>query len=753
MTSTLSKTKQACLRVIPLGGLHEIGKNTCVFEYGDDLMLVDAGLAFPSDGMHGVNVVMPDTSFLRENQSRIRGMIVTHGHEDHIGGIAHHLKHFDIPVIYGPRLALSMLTGKMDEAGVTDRTTLQTVGPRDVVKVGQHFSVEFIRNTHSMADSFSLAISTPVGTVIFTGDFKFDHTPVDGEHFDLARLAHYGDQGVLCLFSDSTNAEVPGYCPPERSVFPNLDRHIAEAEGRVIITTFASSIHRVSMILELALKNGRKVGLLGRSMLNVIAKARELGYMRAPDELFVPIKQINDVPDRETLLLMTGSQGEPLAALSRISRGDHPQVKVKTSDTIIFSASPIPGNTISVVNTIDKLMILGAKVVYGKGEGIHVSGHGFQEDQKLMLALTRPKYFVPVHGEHRMLVRHARTGHSMGVHENNTLIINNGDVVELTPDSMRKGDPVKAGIELLDQSRNGIVDARVLKERQQLAVDGIVTILAAISTDGAMVAPPRVNLRGVVTTADARKMSLWTEREIKWVLENRWKQLCRNVDGASPEVDWMGVQREVEVGLGRRMRREMQVEPLILCLVQPAPGGTPVTRVGLMQSLILVRCLAVVAVAVVMVVPAEIAGMAMSGVIAMQPRLGCCPPVSLEHHLQLRQCLRLCRLQRQLLRKNLLRQRRRWPFPVHQSQRCLLAVPVVVVQLRRRDRQANPNLSSQRGWLLWLSSGDGTVEDSSVSPSLITTRSSPASNRLSSATTSLFVDFVEVSLVPCCKLL
>jgi ribonuclease J len=264
--------------------------------------------------------------------------------------------------------------------------------------------------------------------------------------------------------------------------------------------------------------------------------------------------------------------------LSRISRGDHPQVKVKSSDTIIFSASPIPGNTISVVNTIDKLMILGAKVVYGKGEGIHVSGHGFQEDQKLMLALTRPKYFVPVHGEHRMLVKHARTGHSMGVPEDNTLIINNGDVVELTPDSMRKGDPVKAGIELLDQSRNGIVDARVLKERQQLAVDGIVTILAAISTDGAMVAPPRVNLRGVVTTADARKMSLWTEREIKWVLENRWKQLCRTVDGASPEVDWMGVQREVEVGLGRRMRREMQVEPLILCLVQPAPGGTPVYK-------------------------------------------------------------------------------------------------------------------------------------------------------------------------------
>ncbi|QEY32531.1 ribonuclease J [Synechococcus sp. RSCCF101] len=568
-------SSQTPLRVIPLGGLHEIGKNTCVFEYGDELMLVDAGLAFPSDGMHGVNVVLPDTSFLRENQKRIKGMIVTHGHEDHIGGISHHLKHFNIPVIHGPRLAMSMLQGKMEEAGVTDRTTIKTVRPRDVVQVGRHFKVEFIRNTHSIADSFSLAITTPVGVVVFTGDFKFDHTPVDGEYFDVQRMAHYGEQGVLCLFSDSTNAELPGFTPPERAVFPNLDRHIGSADGRVIITTFASSTHRVAMVLELAMKHGRKVGLLGRSMLNVIAKARELGYMRCPDDLFVPIKQIRDLPDRETLLLMTGSQGEPLAALSRISRGEHPQVQVKTSDTIIFSASPIPGNTISVVNTIDRLMMLGARVVYGKGEGIHVSGHGSQEDEKLMLALTRPKFFVPVHGEHRMLVAHSRTAQSMGVPADHTLIIDNGDVVELTPDSLRKGDPVKAGIELLDASRNGIVDARVLKERQQLADDGVVTLLAAISTDGVMVAPPRVNLRGVVTTADPRKLSLWSEREVGWVLENRWKQLARNTGDAAPEVDWIGLQREVEVGLQRRLRRELQVEPLILCLVQPAPAGTP----------------------------------------------------------------------------------------------------------------------------------------------------------------------------------
>ncbi len=574
-TQAAPKQKESCLRVIPLGGLHEIGKNTCVFEYGDDIMLVDAGLAFPDDGMHGVNVVMPDTTYLRENQKKIRGMIVTHGHEDHIGGISHHLKHFNIPIIYGPPLAMSMLHGKMEDAGVTNCTKTQIISPRDVVKVGQHFSVEYIRNTHSISDSFSLAITTPVGVIVFTGDFKFDHTPPDGEHFDIQRIAHYGEKGVLCLFSDSTNAEVPGFTPSERSVFPNLDRHIASAEGRVIVTTFASSTHRVAMLIELAMKNGRKVGLMGRSMLNVVAKAREIGYLRCPDDLFVPIKQIRDLPDRETLLLMTGSQGEPMAALSRISRGEHQHVQVKPTDKIIFSASPIPGNTISVVNTIDRLMKLGAHVVYGKSEGIHVSGHGCQEDQKLMLALTKPKFFVPVHGEHRMLMCHSKSAQSMGVPADNILILENGDVVQLTPDSIAKGDSVTAGIELLDASREGIVDNRVLKERQQLAEDGVITVLAAISTDGVMVAPPRVNLRGVVTSVDAKKMSLWTEREITWVLENRWKQLARQTGGNSIEVDWMGLQREVEAGLARRMRRELQVEPLLLCLVQPAPGGTP----------------------------------------------------------------------------------------------------------------------------------------------------------------------------------
>ena len=577
-TSTLNSSKNPknhCLKIIPLGGLHEIGKNTCLFEYGDDIILIDAGLAFPCDGMHGVNVVMPDTSYLQANLNRFRGMIVTHGHEDHIGGISHHLKKFNIPVIYGPPLAMSMLRGKIEEAGVSDRTTLQSIESRQVVKLGQHFSIEFVRNTHSISDSFSLALTTPVGVVFFTGDFKFDHAPPDGKFADVERMAFYGDKGVLCMLSDSTNSEVQGFVPSESSVFPNLDRLIGEAEGRVMLTTFASSTHRVAMIIKLAMKHGRKIGLLGRSMLNVVGKCRELGYIRCPDDLFFPIRTIRDLPDRETLLLMTGSQGEVMAALSRISRSEHPNVQLKTTDTVIFSSSPIPGNTISVSHTIDKLVHLGAKVIYGKEHGIHVSGHGCREDQKMMLALIKPKFFVPVHGEYRMQVLHGKTAVTMGIDPNNILVLDNGDTIELTPEKMIQGQPVKSGVEMLDNTRTGIVDARALKERQQLADDGIVTVLTPISTDGKMVAPPRVSLRGVVTSADPRKMSLWTEKEITWVLENRWKQLSRQTGPKNFEVDWIGVQREIESGLNRRMRRELQIEPLVLCLVQPAPSGTP----------------------------------------------------------------------------------------------------------------------------------------------------------------------------------
>lgn len=563
-----NKTDSAALKVIPLGGLHEIGKNTCVFEINDEIVLLDAGLAFPSDDMHGVNIVLPDMTYLRENRHKIKGMIVTHGHEDHIGGIAFHLKQFDIPVIYGPRLAMALLEGKLEEAGVADRTELRTVRPRDMIRIGNSFFVEFIRNTHSIADSFSVALHTPVGVVIHTGDFKIDHTPVDGEFFDLQKLAEHGEKGVLCLISDSTNAEVPGHTPSERSVYPNLERVFSQAKGRLLVTTFSSSVHRVNMILDIAQKQGRSVFVVGRSMLNVIAHARKLGYIKCSDDLFQPLNALRQCPDDKALILTTGSQGESLAALTRIANGSHRQIKIKEGDTVVFSANPIPGNTIAVVNTIDKLMMQGADVVYGKQHGIHVSGHGAQEDQKLMLALTRPKFFLPVHGEHRMLVKHSRTAQSMGVPAENMVIIDNGDVVEISPESIRIAGQVPSGIELVDSSRSGLVHRDVLKERQQLAEDGIVTVAAAIGWDGKLIARPTIHLRGVVTTFDQSRLQQDIDLIIQNVLDSHWQEFAREFETNGAEINWVGLQTQIETGLRRFLKREFQSNPLLVFLLQ-----------------------------------------------------------------------------------------------------------------------------------------------------------------------------------------
>jgi ribonuclease J len=568
------------LKVIPLGGLHEIGKNTCVFEYNDEIILLDAGLAFPSDGMHGVNIVLPDMTYLRENRHKIKGMIVTHGHEDHIGGIAFHLKQFDIPVIYGPRLAMALLQDKLEEAGVSDRTELRTVRPRDMVRIGSSFLVEYIRNTHSMADSFTVAIHTPLGVVIHTGDFKIDHTPVDGETFDLQRLAEHGEKGVLCLISDSTNSEVPGFTPSERSVFPNLDRIFSQAPGRLLVTTFASSVHRVNMILELAKKNKRSVAVLGRSMLNVIAHARNLGYIKCTDDIFVPLNAVNKLPDNNVLILTTGSQGEPMAAMTRIANQEHRQVKIREGDTVVFSANPIPGNTIAVVNTIDKLMMQGAKVVYGKDKGIHVSGHGAQEDQKMMIALTRPKFFLPVHGEHRMLVKHSETAQSMGIPAENMIIIDNGDVVELTPDRIRVSGKVPSGIELVDSSRSGIVQERVLKERQQMAEEGIVTVAAAINWTGELMAKPEVHLRGVVTNVEKARLEKAVSQSIENVVKNGWSEIAQTLgNGKGTEVNWVKLQADIEADLRRLLRRELQSSPTLVFMMQ-----TPAHQASAQQS-------------------------------------------------------------------------------------------------------------------------------------------------------------------------
>ncbi|BCL37874.1 ribonuclease J [Nostoc sp. MS1] len=562
------------LKIIPLGGLHEIGKNTCVFEYDDEIILLDAGLAFPTEAMHGVNIVLPDTTYLRENRHKIKGMVVTHGHEDHIGGIAFHLKQFDIPVIYGPRLAIAMLEGKLEEAGVRDRTELRTVLPRDVVRIGKAFFVEYIRNTHSIADSFTVAIHTPLGVVIHTGDFKFDHTPVDGERFDIQRLAEHGEKGVLCLLSDSTNSEVPGFTPSEASVFPNLDRVFSQAEGRLFVTTFASSVHRINMILQLAKKHNRVVTVVGRSMLNLIAHARNLGYIKCEDNLLQPLHTVRGLPDENVLVLTTGSQGETMAAMTRIANKEHPHIKIREGDTVVFSANPIPGNTIAVVNTIDKLMLQGAKVVYGREQGIHVSGHGCQEDQKLMLALTRPKFFVPVHGEHRMLVKHSQTAQKMGVPAENMVIIQNGDVIELTENSISVAGKVPSGIELVDTTSSGMVSAKVLQERQRMAEEGIVTIAAAIDWQGKLLAKPEIHLRGVVTSVERSLLQKWVQQRIEEILSVRWSEFATTV-GEQPEVDWGGLQGTLERELQRSIRRELQCQPSVTLLMQ-IPDEQPV---------------------------------------------------------------------------------------------------------------------------------------------------------------------------------
>lgn len=566
-----AKKSNSALKIVPLGGLHEIGKNTCVFEINDEIMLLDAGLAFPTDGMHGVNIVLPDVTYLRENSHKIKGMVVTHGHEDHIGGIAFHLKQFDIPVIYGPRLAMALLENKLEEAGVADRTEIRRVRPRETVRIGKSFLVEYIRNTHSIADSCSVIIHTPVGVVIHTGDFKFDFTPVDGETFDVQKLAEAGERGVLCLISDSTNAEVPGHTPSERSVFPNLDREFSKADGRLIVTTFSSSVHRVNMILELAQKHNRKVFVVGRSMLNVIAHARDLGYIKCPESLFLPLRNLGNTADENALILTTGSQGEPMAALTRIANDSHRQIRVKQGDTVIFSANPIPGNTIAVVNTIDKLMMRGAKVVYGKDKGIHVSGHGAQEDQKLMLALTKPKYFLPVHGEHRMLVKHSETAQSMGIPADHMVIIQNGDMVEVDPSGIRIAGQVPSGIELVDSSRVGLVGRDILKDRQQLAEDGVVTIAATLGNNGKLVAGPTVQLRGVAHTVNPERLQKAVRQVIEQVLDTHGSELIVNGRKAEPTIDWDGLKGLMDRDLRRLLRRELDKrDPLLILLLQGA---------------------------------------------------------------------------------------------------------------------------------------------------------------------------------------
>ncbi len=569
-----SRSKTPAVQLIPLGGEQEIGKNTWAFRCGDDIILLDAGLGFPDASMHGVNIVLPDMTYLKENRDKIRGMVVTHGHEDHIGGIPYHLREFDIPVIYGPKLALALLEEKLKDVGLLNRTQLKTVEPREIVRLGPNFLIEFIRNTHSFADSFTVALMTPAGVIIQTGDFKVDHTPVDGERFDLQRLAEHGEKGVLCLISDSTNAEAPGFTPSEAAVRPGLTKAIAEAKGRVLITTFASSVHRINIILQVAERQGRVVSLLGRSMLNVVAHARRLGYIKCKDETLQPMHVINQMDDSQVIILCTGSQGEPTSAMTRIANGEHNQVQIKKGDTVVFSANPIPGNTIPVVRVIDKLMCLGAHVVYGKDKGIHVSGHGSQEDQKLMLALTQPKFFVPTHGEYRMLVKHAETAVSLGVPRENIVIIDNGDVVEVTENSIQVVDRVKSGLQLMDESRSGVVLDKILQERQQLAKDGMVTVAISLDGQGKLLFDPQIHVAGLV--GDMQRLQKGGMRQaLERTLEQDWPRFARSLEKGTVDVDWAGLKDALERSARRVVRQQLQSKPSVVLLMQHPETDRP----------------------------------------------------------------------------------------------------------------------------------------------------------------------------------
>jgi len=485
------------LRIIPLGGLGEIGKNTMIIRYGNDMILVDAGLAFPSEDMLGVDLVLPDYGFLVENQDKIKGLVITHGHEDHIGGIPFILRQIPIPVIYGPALALGLLEGKLEEIGLEDRTVMRKVKPRQQVKIGC-FNVQFIRCTHSIADSYSLIIRTPIGNLVHTGDFKFDFTPVDGELFDIASLTTAGEEGVLLLMSDSTNVEREGYTPSERTVWRKLDEVFANAKKRIIVTTFASNVHRIRQILNAAMKYDRKVTILGRSMLNLAGIARELGYMTFPDGLLVPVEEVNKLPLDRVVILTTGSQGEPLSALTRIANNEHKQVQIVPGDTVIISATPIPGNERSISNTINALFVRGADVIYGRDAGVHVSGHACREEQKLMINLCKPKFFMPVHGEYRMLVRHAELAVECGVARDNVFVMENGDVLEVFKEKAQKTAPIAAGVVLVDSSRAWEIDEHIVDDRRHLAEDGFVTVAITIDNNKNVLAGPDINMKGLI---------------------------------------------------------------------------------------------------------------------------------------------------------------------------------------------------------------------------------------------------------------
>ncbi|MGN1415949.1 MAG: ribonuclease J [Oscillospiraceae bacterium] len=498
--------KRTPLKIIPLGGLHEIGKNMTVFECANDIFIVDCGMAFPDSDMPGVDIVLPDFSYIEENADRVRGVVITHGHEDHIGGLPYLLKKINVPV-YATRLTVGLIENKLKEHNLMNSVDLNVVKPRQTVKFGC-MAVEFIRVNHSIPDAVALAIHTPAGIVVHTGDFKVDYTPIEGGVIDLARFSELGSRGVLALMADSTNAERPGHTASERTVGASFEKLFDRADGkRIIIATFSSNIQRIQQIVNHAVRCGRKVAVSGRSMENVISTATELGYLKVPEGVLIGLEEINRLPPEKIVLITTGSQGEPMSALTRMAMSEHRSVTITPMDLIIISATPIPGNEKLVTKVVNELMKSGAEVVYEAMYDVHVSGHACQEELKLMQALTKPKFFIPVHGEYKHLKKHAGVALSMGMSEDSVIIGTNGDVIETDGVTMRVTGAVHAGRVLVDGLGVGDVGSIVLRDRKHLAEDGLIVVVVTIESEsGTILAGPDIVSRGFVYVRESEEM-------------------------------------------------------------------------------------------------------------------------------------------------------------------------------------------------------------------------------------------------------
>lgn len=549
--------KKPKLKIIPLGGLQEVGKNITVFEYENDMIIVDCGVYFPDDDMLGVDLVIPDFTYLVKNKDRIRGLVITHGHEDHIGSIPYLLKELNIP-IYATKLTVGLINNKLEEHRLTKQTKMHTVKQGDKISLGK-FKVEFIKSCHSIPDAVALAIHTPVGVIVHTGDFKIDYTPINDDTMDFGRLAELGNKGVLALMSDSTNAERKGYTMSERTVGEVFDKLFINCTKRIVVATFASNVYRIQQIVDSAVANNRKIAVSGRSMVNMIETAMELGYIDVPKNVFIDIDMINNYTDEQLVIITTGSQGEPMSALTRMATGEHRKVHITSNDLVIISATPIPGNEKFVAKVIDDLMKIGAEVVYSSLADIHVSGHACQEEQKLMLALVRPKFFIPVHGEYRHLRAHSETAKLMGVDPKNIFLMTNGRVMEIDENHARLSGTVPFGKVMVDGLGVGDVGNIVLRDRQHLSQDGlIIVVLTMDSSTGEVVAGPDIISRGFVYVRESENLM----DDVKVVIKKEISKCVKN-----NITDWTTIKSSIRDSLREYIYKTTKRNPMILPII------------------------------------------------------------------------------------------------------------------------------------------------------------------------------------------